>query len=174
MRGYSDEADVFLEQRRGNDTSLDRNVVVSILLRVLEYYDGILILTTNRIKAIDSAIVSRVTVAVLYQKLDDRAKKNIFRNLVDQFENSRNRDKLTRWIDHDEWENQFDRFPLGELNGRQIRNLLSATSTLAGQKDDSKDIVEHLHTVIEVVTRFQKQAKYWQEESAKKAGLQDA
>lgn len=109
---------MFLEQRRGNDTSLDRNAVVSILLRVLEYYDGILILTTNRIKAIDSAIVSRVTVAILYQKLDDRAKKNIFRSLVKQLENGRNREKLIKWIDNDNWETQFDRFPLGELNGR--------------------------------------------------------
>lgn len=41
-----DESDVFLEERTQAD--LQRNALVSAFLRVLEYYDGILILTTNR------------------------------------------------------------------------------------------------------------------------------
>ena len=41
-----DEADVFLEERSMSD--LTRNSLVSVFLRVLEYYDGILILTSNR------------------------------------------------------------------------------------------------------------------------------
>jgi len=42
-----DEADVFLEQRSLAD--LQRNALVSVFLRVLEYYDGILVLTSNRV-----------------------------------------------------------------------------------------------------------------------------
>lgn len=42
-----DEADLFLEQRTLND--LKRNALVSSFLRVLEYYNGILILTSNRV-----------------------------------------------------------------------------------------------------------------------------
>jgi AAA+ superfamily predicted ATPase len=41
-----DEADVFLEERSLHD--LERNALVSIFLRLLEYYSGILFLTTNR------------------------------------------------------------------------------------------------------------------------------
>lgn len=41
-----DEADVFLEQRSLHE--LERNKLVSIFLRVLEYYEGIMFLTTNR------------------------------------------------------------------------------------------------------------------------------
>lgn len=41
-----DEAEVFLEERTQAD--LQRNALVSVFLRALEYYDGILILTTNR------------------------------------------------------------------------------------------------------------------------------
>ncbi|CAJ2508872.1 Uu.00g138980.m01.CDS01 [Anthostomella pinea] len=41
-----DEADVFLMER--NKAELERNGVVSVFLRVLEYYPGILLLTTNR------------------------------------------------------------------------------------------------------------------------------
>lgn len=42
-----DEADVLLEQRSLGD--LKRNSLVSVFLRVLEYYEGILILTSNRV-----------------------------------------------------------------------------------------------------------------------------
>ena len=41
-----DESDVFLEEREKTD--LQRNALVSVFLRVLEYYEGILILTSNR------------------------------------------------------------------------------------------------------------------------------
>ena len=37
---------MFLEEREKSD--LQRNALVSVFLRVLEYYDGILILTSNR------------------------------------------------------------------------------------------------------------------------------
>lgn len=42
-----DEADVFMERRSTND--LNRNSLVAGFLRSLEYYDGILFLTTNRV-----------------------------------------------------------------------------------------------------------------------------
>jgi AAA+ superfamily predicted ATPase len=41
-----DEADVFLKERTKMD--LQRNTLVSVFLRFLEYYDGILILMTKR------------------------------------------------------------------------------------------------------------------------------
>ena len=41
-----DEADVFLEAR--SKTDLKRNAIVSVFLRLLEFYPGILFLTTNR------------------------------------------------------------------------------------------------------------------------------
>lgn len=41
-----DESEVFLEERTQAD--LERNALVSVFLRALEYYDGILILTSNR------------------------------------------------------------------------------------------------------------------------------
>ena len=42
-----DEAEVFLERR--SFANLERNALVSVFLRVLEYYDGILLLTSNRV-----------------------------------------------------------------------------------------------------------------------------
>lgn len=49
-----DEADVFLERRSLND--MERNGLVSIFLRVLEYYQGILFMTTNRVRTFDDAV----------------------------------------------------------------------------------------------------------------------
>lgn len=43
-----DEADVFLEKRNMHD--IQRNALVSIFLRQLEYFQGILFLTTNRVE----------------------------------------------------------------------------------------------------------------------------
>ena len=53
-----DEADVFLEERSMSD--LERNSLVSVFLRILEYYDGILILTSNRVGTFDEAFKSRI------------------------------------------------------------------------------------------------------------------
>lgn len=46
-----DESEVFLEER--SQTDLQRNALVSVFLRAMEYYDGILILTSNRGKKTD-------------------------------------------------------------------------------------------------------------------------
>lgn len=51
-----DEADVFLQERDTKDVA--RNALVSIFLRQLEYFQGILILTTNRIGECDAAFES--------------------------------------------------------------------------------------------------------------------
>lgn len=52
-----DEADVFLEKRSIHD--IHRNALVSIFLRLLEYFQGILFLTTNRVETFDDAFQSR-------------------------------------------------------------------------------------------------------------------
>ena len=57
-----DEADVFLEARTAQD--IHRNALVSIFLRVLEYFQGILFLTTNRVSSFDDAFQSRIHIAL--------------------------------------------------------------------------------------------------------------
>ena len=65
-----DEADVFLEQRSLHE--LERNKLVSIFLRVLEYSECILFLTTNRVQTFDAAFQSRIHIRyVTYQKFKD-------------------------------------------------------------------------------------------------------
>jgi len=57
-----DEAEVFLAKRNLED--LRRNAMVSVFLRILEYYSGILFLTTNRVGTIDEAFKSRIHVSL--------------------------------------------------------------------------------------------------------------
>lgn len=57
-----DEAEVFLTKRNLQD--LTRNAMVSIFLRALEFYSGILFLTTNRVGTIDEAFKSRIHISL--------------------------------------------------------------------------------------------------------------
>jgi len=66
-----DEADIFLQKRDRAD--LRRNSLVSVFLRVLEYYSGILFLTTNRVGMFDEAFKSRIHISLYYPPLDRKA-----------------------------------------------------------------------------------------------------
>ena len=61
------------------------NAVVGVFLRVLEYFNGLLFLTTNRIDDIDEAIVSRCIALIRYQAPDEAARARIWRVMAGQF-----------------------------------------------------------------------------------------
>jgi hypothetical protein len=77
-----DEADVFLEKRTIQD--IHRNALVSIFLRLLEYFQGILFLTTNRVETFDDAFQSRIHIALRYGELNAKAKKSVFKMFIER------------------------------------------------------------------------------------------
>lgn len=77
-----DEADIFLEERSLHE--LERNKLVSIFLRVLEYYEGIMFLTTNRVQTFDAAFQSRIHISLEYPELDKKSRKAIWVNFLKQ------------------------------------------------------------------------------------------
>ncbi|KAG8526543.1 uncharacterized protein KY384_008744 [Bacidia gigantensis] len=77
-----DEADVFLEARTNYD--LGRNALVSIFLRMLEYFQGILFLTTNRVQCFDPAFTSRIHIGLRYGELDIKTRKAIWRLFIEK------------------------------------------------------------------------------------------
>src|SRR5450432_3221982 len=77
-----DEADVFVEQRTSND--LVRNGLVSVFLRKLEYCEGIMFLTTNRVSQFDEAILTRIHLMLRYDKLDQAARTTIWGHFLDR------------------------------------------------------------------------------------------
>ncbi|MEN9891045.1 MAG: hypothetical protein RLY78_1340 [Pseudomonadota bacterium] len=78
-----DEADVYIRKRSDD---IAANAVVGVFLRVLEYFNGLLFLTTNRIDDIDEAIVSRCIALIRYHAPDVAARERIWRVMAQQFE----------------------------------------------------------------------------------------
>lgn len=133
-----DEADIFLAQR--DTENIDRNALVSVFLRNLEYFDGIMMLTTNRVGTIDEAFQSRLDVALAFEPLDIDERKDVWYNFIEELSQQisrRERDLLRR---------EAARFWCYKaLNGRQIRNCIKTASVLAKQVCLSKsDAIEKL------------------------------
>jgi AAA+ superfamily predicted ATPase len=59
-----DEADVYIRRR---DNDLEHNAIVAEFLRTLEYFNGLLFMTTNRIDDVDDAIRSRCIAKIQYE-----------------------------------------------------------------------------------------------------------
>ncbi|KAI0851001.1 P-loop containing nucleoside triphosphate hydrolase protein [Daldinia vernicosa] len=125
-----DEADVFLEQRSLHD--VQRNAMVSVFLRALEYYGGILFLTTNRVSTFDEGFKSRIHVPIRYTDLSSTSRLQIWRNLCN---------RVPGGVDVDEA--GFQELAEHDLNGRQIKNVIKAAESLAafdGVKVDYKQL----------------------------------
>ncbi|KAI1447717.1 hypothetical protein F5Y02DRAFT_352685 [Annulohypoxylon stygium] len=157
-----DEADVFLAKRNRED--IKRNGLVSIFLRTLEYYPGILFLTTNRIGAIDDAFKSRLHLTLYYPQLDRKQSRKIwkvnFRRLKEINEERAklghppikvDKEKILRYADLN--------FEDLHWNGRQIRNAFQSALALAEFKvqDTSKSpvlSVEQFDTIAQASHEF--------------------
>ncbi|KAM7216375.1 P-loop containing nucleoside triphosphate hydrolase protein [Rhypophila decipiens] len=125
-----DEADVFLTER--DDDNLSKNAITSIFLRHLEYYQGILLLTTNRLDSFDEAIKSRIHFCFEYEDLSKTARKTIWSKFLDKVE----KDNSDLHIDMrpDTREQGIDKLAEFELNGRQIKNTVSISQAVATQR----------------------------------------
>ncbi|KAK5310624.1 hypothetical protein LTR70_009352 [Exophiala xenobiotica] len=152
-----DEADIFLEKRSLRDR--ERNSLVSVLLRILEYFSGILFLTTNRVKTFDEAFQSRIHVAVQYKELNDNQKSRIWNYWLDKYHDKvEDRAAIYEEVTNGEWLHT-------ELNGRQIRNIFSCAMALAGY--DNHGMVNDLH--IKRVMRQTFQFQMYMDQTRKQA-----
>ncbi|ROW03607.1 hypothetical protein VPNG_07168 [Cytospora leucostoma] len=123
-----DEADVFLEKRVHQD--LQRNGLVSIFLRTIEYYRGILFLTTNRVGQFDDAFVSRIHVVIRYTSLTPADRNRIWNQFFQKLENERGEDiKITESARDFVLESK--RMTSIQWNGREIRNAFQTAVALA-------------------------------------------
>lgn len=75
-----DEADVFLAKRAEAD--LERSAIVGVFLRLLDRYEGMFFLTTNRAEVIDPAFRSRITLKLDYPELGKEARMRIWENML--------------------------------------------------------------------------------------------
>jgi hypothetical protein len=136
-----DEADIFLEKRTSGD--ILRNAMVGIFLRLLEYHQGVLFLTTNRVTEFDSAFHSRISVALKYGKLTREAREQIWSNLLA----AANIGGLDPAALADT-----------EINGRQIKTTIRLAQGLANQQRVPVG-AEHIRATLAVSQQFQQDLK---------------
>lgn len=176
-----DEADVFLEQRTLTD--LDRNALVSVFLRVLEYYEGIMILTSNRVGTFDEAFKSRIQLSLHYEPLSKSQRHKIWKNFFNRLKSLEGDKDIQRrkgkalfdrptvetlgeskkakfteddtGIDFDDIDCYLTELAEEEMNGRQIRNAITTARQLA-RFQKTKMSSTHLKHVMKVSRRFDK------------------
>ncbi|KAK7971588.1 hypothetical protein PG989_016604 [Apiospora arundinis] len=130
-----DEADIYLERRSVSD--LKRNGIVSVFLRCMEYYRGILFLTTNRVGQFDDAFMSRIHLIIHYEPLGDRERHKIWTQFFEKLENERSdiaiASRARNYVLND------PEITNVKWNGREIRNAFQTAVALADYQFSIKE-----------------------------------
>lgn len=105
-----DETDVFLQSRA--KLTLERNRIVGVFLRKLEYFDGVLFLTTNMVHNFDEAIRNRIQLKMQYHILDQVARKTVANNFLKRISQRQGTLDIS--------EQDINRFATISMNGREV------------------------------------------------------
>ncbi|KAL4735664.1 P-loop containing nucleoside triphosphate hydrolase protein [Aspergillus similis] len=134
-----DEADAYMAER--SDDSLERNTLVSILLRLLEYQSGIVVLTTNRYDSFDPAFHSRVHVRIRFPGLTANERQTVWRtSLIKAATSAQHALEVS--------DEDYERLGGLELDGRSIHNVVRVAELSTRHKDggitlgDIKSVLE--------------------------------
>ncbi len=112
-----------------------------VFLRSLEYYRGLLFLTTNRIHAIDPAFKSRIDLILPYGDLDEQARRKVWVNFIGLLPAG-----AIALTDDD-----YDELAKVDMNGREIKNTVKTSLVLAAV--DKPFSMKHLRTVLNIRKR---------------------
>lgn len=141
-----DEADVFLEARRDESPdAAQRNALVAVFLRHLEYFSGIIFLTTNRIHVFDAAMKSRVHLALGYHEPNKEGRRAIWKQSLERGlpkDSTLDIDKVSESLSSE------------RLNGREISNTIHTACTLARYSSEKLDL-RHIQEVLSVRSDFE-------------------
>jgi len=138
-----------------------------VLLRVLEYYEGILFLTTNRVETIDHAFKSRIHLSIAYPPLSADARGELWTSFILRA----NRGQTPEWL---------TTVFLGYLtekkvNGREIRNIVRVGQSLPhNEQRDMKaaDLLQGLDSLEQFETDFSRMSEQRRNKDVK--ALEDA
>ncbi|KAK1723969.1 P-loop containing nucleoside triphosphate hydrolase protein [Colletotrichum acutatum] len=151
-----DEADIFLQDR--DYDNLHRNALVFIFLRTLEYFNGIMFLTSNRVAAFDQAFQSRIHITIGMPEFDETLRRGVWKIFIQDL-GREHRDGSPPLLSREEckalgtevtksWASQ-------PLNGRQIRNCVRSALALAENEGVSPN-ASHFNKVINLGNAFTK------------------
>ncbi|KAF7594872.1 hypothetical protein BBP40_007906 [Aspergillus hancockii] len=138
-----DEADVFMENRASYHSNHNR--LVTIFLRKLEYYEGVLFLTTNRLMEFDEAILSRIHLKIKYTDLTKDARLGILTSFL--------ADARTAQGPPEVKSSELECLASMKLNGRDVKNLISIAQAIAAV-DNSRVTFKYLENAAKANDRF--------------------
>lgn len=114
---------------------------LQVFLRRLEYYRGVMFLTTNRLPDIDTAFKSRIDLIIPYSDLDAPSRRKVWVNFIQKLKPG------TAQVS----ERDFDQLAETPLNGREIKNLIKTALVLAHR--DLPLRLKHLEVVLDIRKR---------------------
>jgi AAA+ superfamily predicted ATPase len=128
-----DEADVYI-RTRGDD--LTQNAIVGVFLRVLEYYRGVMFMTTNRPDMVDDAIASRCVARIHYEVPTPERQAAIWavQAKMNQIEFP---DKEIRAV--------VKEYP--HLSGRDVKNLMKLALLVTEANGEARITAKTIHVV---------------------------
>jgi SpoVK/Ycf46/Vps4 family AAA+-type ATPase len=110
-----------------------------VFLKLLEYYQGVLFLTTNRLTDIDEAFFSRISIGLNYPNLDDKSRHAIWKNHT--------AGKGMHSLD-------LEALSKKQINGRQIKNCVRNAMALA--KFEGREVtMRDIEQAIQMTTDFE-------------------
>ncbi|KAJ6563355.1 P-loop containing nucleoside triphosphate hydrolase protein [Mycena vulgaris] len=134
---FIDEADAFLEERGTADVK--RIAMIAVFLRQLEYFQGILFLTTNHVKQFDVTFQSRIHLSLRYNDLPRAEKEDLWRAF---WEKPRTTESV-----HTLSGEQLEALSSRNLNGRQIKNIVKLAVALAAEENNSPTYAHLVRTI---------------------------
>jgi hypothetical protein len=135
----------------------------------VEFFNGILFMTTNRLETMDIAFQSRIQMAIEYKPLSTVTRRKIWTNIINRVEDEESREELLEELDY------LRRL---DLNGREILNVIKVAQSMAlgssgsdgrrlgnvEQKEERLNIA-HIKRAVDEVLNFQKYFKDKKEHS---------
>ncbi len=124
-----DEADILFKKR---DENLERSAIVGVFLRLLDYYQGFMFLTTNMRDKLDPAFNSRITLSISYPDLTKATRARVWSTVLAAA-------GVTSPID-------VNVLASVKMNGRNIRSMVRLIRAIHGTTPTAAQINELLST----------------------------
>jgi len=129
-----DEADLYIRER---GDSMEHNAIVAAFLRQLEYFNGLLFMTTNRANDVDDAIKSRSAAIIKYESPSTADARRLWEVLSEQYEIELGHDMITSLIEE---------YP--SCAGRDIKELLKLAARYKNIKGETITLETFRHCAV--------------------------
>lgn len=147
-----DEADVLLQARRDYERSnYKRNELISSFVQFIDYYQGIVIITTNRVSRFDGSLMPRIDITLGLPPLDGGRRVAIWHNQIQDLfdEGYINASQVADLRTHAQknWSQE-------DLNGHQIKKAIKTARIVAEKKGKMLGFME-IETMLKIEREFQ-------------------